>query len=269
MLNNANGNFQPPYWMTASSNMQTDTSRITPFTNMSPHYGNPVPTTPTLSDAATMTQNYSRPIIKGCYDIPVQQVTPYQNPQDNIPVLSPVQQSASVPVTSQVKTVDQIIKPSTGSPINIADINNATIYEKNGRWYSNNPTVQKFINIESGGRANAHNPGGADGLFQFTAPTWNRYGQGANIYDPHANFAAFKRLIADNANLLHKWGIPVTPGTLYGVHQLGGEFRTVYNHINKGTSLTDRAIKYMKSNMPKGKVYSPEEWYKHFIGKFN
>ena len=263
-LNNPNGN-SPAYWMNAanSNNMQTDVSNITQFTRSTPYYGDPTANIPKLEPVPV--QSY-RPIIKGGYDIPVQQVTPYQNPQDDVFV----QQPASVPVTPQVKTVDQVIKPITaGSPINIADINNATIYEKNGRWYSDNPTVQKFINIESGGRANAHNPGGADGLFQFTAPTWSRYGQGANIYDPHANLAAFKRLAADNAKLLQKWGIPVTPGTLYGVHQLGGEFRTVYNHINKGTSLTDRAIKYMQSNMPKGKAYSPEAWYRHFIGKFN
>lgn len=122
MFNNSNGNFQPPYWMNASNNMQTDTSGIAPFTNMSPYYGNPVPTTPTLSDTVEMAKNYNRPIIKGGSDVPVAQVTPYQAPQDNIPVLSPVppvqpvvktpvQQSKPVPVTPQIKTVDQVIKP--------------------------------------------------------------------------------------------------------------------------------------------------------------
>lgn len=155
MLNNANGNFQPPYWMTASNGMQTDTSGIAPFINMSPYYGNPVPVTPTLSDTVEMAQNYSRPIIKGGSDVPVAQVTPYQAPQNTtVPTpIAPIQQ----PSVLKPKTVDQVIRPE---PVPVSNIPVETgwgdkladtmIELSQGKTYSQNKRLMKdFVDCSS------------------------------------------------------------------------------------------------------------------------
>ena len=118
-LNNPNNTMQPPYWLNAANNAQTDLSGISPFTRISPYYGDPTANLPRLQPVQE--QPY-KPIIKGGSDVPVNQVTPYQAPQDNTPVLPPappvqpvvkppVQQPKPVPVTPQIKTVDQVIKP--------------------------------------------------------------------------------------------------------------------------------------------------------------
>lgn len=62
----------------------------------------------------------------------------------------------------------------------------------------------------------------ASGLFQFTAPTWQRYGQGGNIFDPAANADAAMRLARDNASFFrNRFGRDPSNTELYLLHQQG------------------------------------------------
>lgn len=109
MFNIANGNFQPPYWMTASNGMQTDISGITPFMNASSYYGNSVPATSALANTVETAKSYNKPIINADSNASTAQVIPYQIPQ-NTPVSAPVTPVQQPPVFKP-KTVDQVIRP--------------------------------------------------------------------------------------------------------------------------------------------------------------
>ncbi len=77
--------------------------------------------------------------------------------------------------------------------------------------------------IESGGWANASNPSGAAGLFQFVPSTWAKYGApGASPLNPQAATVAAARLAADNSATLTKaLGRPPTGAEFYLAHQQG------------------------------------------------
>lgn len=61
----------------------------------------------------------------------------------------------------------------------------------------------------------------AQGLFQFTGPTWKQYGGGASPTDPAASADAAARLTNDNSAALSAAGIAPTPGSLYLSHFAG------------------------------------------------
>ncbi|MDE2096651.1 MAG: hypothetical protein KGL39_05335 [Patescibacteria group bacterium] len=81
---------------------------------------------------------------------------------------------------------------------------------------------------ESSGNDNASS-GVADGRYQFTPDTWMSVGARhpelglapGNIYDPAKQEAAMRAFTADNAAILQKNGVPVTPTNLYVMHFLG------------------------------------------------
>ena len=81
--------------------------------------------------------------------------------------------------------------------------------------------LAKTAQIESAGNPNAHNPSGADGLFQFMPATAQQYGL-SDTRDPMASTVAAARLASDNRNALAKaLGRDPTDAELYLAHQQG------------------------------------------------
>lgn len=140
------------------------------------------------------------------------------------------------------------IPPAITGDFNPADINNAQIYQQNGKWYSNNPFVNAVMGIESGHKADAYNKSGATGLFQFIPSTWASYGKG-NALDPNANFEAFKRYTASNIKQMQKAGIPVTPTNIYLAHQQGiGGLKAILKSLETGAPLSEKILRNVKNN---------------------
>ena len=140
------------------------------------------------------------------------------------------------------------IPPAMTGDFNAADINNAQIYQQNGKWYSNNPFVNAVMGIESGHKADAYNKSGATGLFQFIPSTWASYGKG-NALDPNANFEAFKRYTASNIKQMQKAGIPITPTNIYLAHQQGiGGLKAILKSLETGAPLSDKILRNVKNN---------------------
>lgn len=140
------------------------------------------------------------------------------------------------------------IPPVMTGDFNAADINNAQIYQQNGKWYSNNPFVNAVMGIESGHKADAYNKSGATGLFQFIPSTWASYGKG-NALDPNANFEAFKRYTASNIRQMQKAGIPITPTNIYLAHQQGiGGLKAILKSLETGAPLSDKILRNVKNN---------------------
>lgn len=82
--------------------------------------------------------------------------------------------------------------------------------------------LARIAQVESGGNPNAAASGSsAKGLFQFTAPTWEKYNPGANPLDPSASADAGARLLKDNAAGLASAGLETSPGALYLAHFAG------------------------------------------------
>lgn len=142
------------------------------------------------------------------------------------------------------------------------DIKNATIYESKGIWKSDNPFVNRVIQIESGGNplAVAGYPKGtndllirnkkAGGLFQFIPSTAKIYGLGLEErFNPEKAFEAFKLLVRDNISTLSKFNIPITATNLYLAHQQGaGGLRAICNNINFGTPISSSIRRNMNNN---------------------
>ena len=128
------------------------------------------------------------------------------------------------------------------------DIDNANIYEKDGKWYSDNQYVNSIIGIESGHKANAHNTSGAAGLFQFVPSTAKQY-KLTNAYDPHESLRAYKQLTKDNIKQMKKMGIPINPTTIYLAHQqgVGGLFK-IMTALQNGTELSGSTLRNVKNN---------------------
>ena len=82
-----------------------------------------------------------------------------------------------------------------------------------------------IAHVESGLNPEAHNPSGADGLFQMMPATWQQYAPpGADPKDPDAQMqAGMANLSANNSFLTKQLGRTPTPGELY-MTQLGPKF---------------------------------------------
>ena len=162
------------------------------------------------------------------------------------PVMTNTPEEAVVPTPVPVQS--NIPMPEGTGDFNYQDIGNAQIYQKNGRWYSDNAAVNAIMNIESSGNARAHNASGASGLFQFIPSTWKVYGQG-DVYDPYANLAAFKRYTAANIKQMIKAGIPITATNIYLAHQQGiGGLKAILKSIKTGAPLPANILRNVKNN---------------------
>jgi hypothetical protein len=172
----------------------------------------------------------------------------------------------TVPAATPVQTPDY-------STFNLDDMLKSTIYEKDGKWVSDNPFVNRFIQVESSGNPRALNPSGAAGLYQFTPTTGAAYGlPGDTRYDPQKSHAAFLRLVQDNAAKLIKYGIPVTPANLYFMHQQGGGFWYIWQAAQKGVPIANTKVdRNMRNNLLPGMSYdiSPADWISQWTAHFN
>ena len=165
------------------------------------------------------------------------------------------------------------------------DIKNATIYQKEGIWKSDNSFVNRVIQIESGGNplAVAGYPKGtndllirnkkAGGLFQFIPSTAKLYGLSLeDRFNPQKALEAFKLLVRDNISTLAKFNVPLTATNLYLAHQQGaGGLKAIWNNINLGTPISSVILKNMNNNRRPNvpKDASAKEWYEawdKFIG---
>ena len=165
------------------------------------------------------------------------------------------------------------------------DIKNATIYQKDGIWKSDNSFVNRVIQIESSGNpdAVAGYPKGTDnltirnsragGLFQFIPSTAKLYGLSLeDRFNPQKAFEAFKLLVRDNISTLAKFNVSLTATNLYLAHQQGaGGLKAIWNNINLGTPISSVIRKNMNNNRRPSvpKDASAKEWYEawdKFIG---
>lgn len=183
--------------------------------------------------------------------------------QPNVPA-----QTASVLVSTPVP-----IQTPDYSTFNLDDMLKSTIYEKNGKWVSDNPFTNRFIQVESSGNPGALNPSGAAGLYQFTPTTGAAYGLPGNTrYDPQKSHAAFLRLAKDNAAKLTKYGIPVTPANLYFMHQQGPGFWYIWQAAQKGVPIANTQVdRNMRNNLLPGMSHdiSPADWISQWTAHFN
>lgn len=172
----------------------------------------------------------------------------------------------TIPAAIPVQTPDY-------STFNLDDMLKSTIYEKDGKWVSNNPFTNRFIQVESSGNPRALNPSGAAGLYQFTPTTGADYGlPGDTRYDPQKSHAAFLRLVQDNAAKLTKYGIPVTPANLYFMHQQGPGFWYIWQAAQKGVSIANTKVdRNMRNNLLPGMSHdiSPADWISQWTAHFN
>jgi hypothetical protein len=107
--------------------------------------------------------------------------------------------------------------------------------------------LARIAQIESNNNPNAAASGSsAKGLFQFTAPTWQKYNPGADPMDPAASADAGARLLKDNASGLASAGLETSPGALYLAHfaGLGGarKLLTADPSQSAGSVLGDAAV---------------------------
>ena len=165
------------------------------------------------------------------------------------------------------------------------NVKNSKIYQEGGIWKSDNPFVNRVIQIESGGNplAVAGYPKGtsnmiirnsrAAGLFQFIPSTGKMYGlKLEERFNPEKSFEAFKLLVRDNISALAKHNIPITATNLYLAHQQGaGGLKAIWNNINLGTPI-GMAIRMNMNNNRRPEVpkdASAKDWYNawdKFIG---
>lgn len=84
---------------------------------------------------------------------------------------------------------------------------NLAILKSTVERYGQPPEMYKFLThimaAESGGDTRAKNlNSSATGIFQFIKSTWDRYGNGGDIYDPRAQCDAVLRFTMDNKKIL-------------------------------------------------------------------
>lgn len=148
----------------------------------------------------------------------------------------------------------------------IEAIKKAKIFQRNGKWFSDNPFIDAVIQIESKRNANAKaKTSSASGLFQFIESTGKTFGLRTlqDRLDPMKSFEAFKNYVFSNINSLRKNGVPVTPANVYLCHQQGaGGFCKIYNFITgKAKSVSQKLIGTMAGNTHGHKFTSPQAWY--------
>lgn len=151
----------------------------------------------------------------------------------------------------------------------IEAIKKARIFQRNGKWYSDNPFIDAVIQIESRRNANAKaKTSSASGLFQFIKSTGEAFGLRTlqDRLDPMKSFEAFKNYVFSNINSLRKNGIPVTPANVYLCHQQGaGGFCKIYNFITgKGSSVSSNLVNNMAGNTHGHRFTNPQAWYTHW-----
>lgn len=176
--------------------------------------------------------------------------------------------------STDVPEIPTLNTPYTGTDYtSIEAIKKAKIFQRNGKWYSDNPFIDAVIQIESKRNANAR-PwskakqkylSSAAGLFQFIESTGKTFGLRTlqDRLDPMKSFEAFKNYVFSNINSLRKNGIPVTPANVYLCHQQGaGGFCKIYNFITgKGSSVSSDLVNNMAGNTHGHKFTSPQAWY--------
>lgn len=177
----------------------------------------------------------------------------------------------NVPVQTAPKSAP--VQAPDYSTFSLDDMLKSTIYEKDGKWVSDNPFTNRFIQIESRGNSRALNPSGAAGLYQFTPTTGAAYGlPGDTRYDPQKAHTAFLRLAQDNAAKLTKYGIPVTPANLYFMHQQGPGFWYIWQAAQKGVPIANAQVdRNMRNNLLPGmsRSISPADWISQWTTHFN
>jgi len=154
-------------------------------------------------------------------------------------------------------------------------IKKARVYEKNGKWFSDNPFVDAIIQIESMRNASAR-PWSkkkqrylstAAGLFQFIDDTGRQYGLHSlnDKLDPYKSLEAFKRYTLDNIKALKSKGIPVTPATVYLCHQQGaGGLSTIYKYITGKGPFPSAYVGTMSGNTHGHPYKDPVDWFNNW-----
>lgn len=197
---------------------------------------------------------------------------------ENIPSYVPgigLQANTQSLSSTDVPEIPTLNTPSyTGTDYtSIEAIKKAKIFQRNGKWFSDNPFIDAVIQIESKRNANAR-PwsrakqkylSSAAGLFQFIKSTGEAFGLKTlqDRLDPMKSFEAFKNYVFSNINSLRKNGIPVTPANVYLCHQQGaGGFCKIYNFITgKARSVSSELVNNMAGNTHGHKYTSPQAWY--------
>ncbi|KVP00024.1 hypothetical protein WL21_11670 [Burkholderia ubonensis] len=108
-------------------------------------------------------------------------------------------------------------------------------------------TMLEFASIESGGNANAISNTGAIGIFQFTGKTASGVGI-KNRFDVDQNIAGGMKLAKQNAAVLSRAGLAVTPENLYMMHQLGpGAAKEIIKGAANGKNISDLSANTQKA----------------------
>ncbi|KVS36806.1 transglycosylase SLT domain-containing protein [Burkholderia ubonensis] len=108
-------------------------------------------------------------------------------------------------------------------------------------------TMLEFASIESGGNANAISNTGAIGIFQFTGKTASGVGI-KNRFDVDQNIAGGMKLAKQNAAVLSRAGLAVTPENLYMMHQLGpGAAKEIIKGAANGKNISDLSADTQKA----------------------
>lgn len=171
---------------------------------------------------------------------------------------------------TDVPEIPTLNTPYSGTDYtSIEAIKKARIFQRNGKWYSDNPFIDAVIQIESRRNANAKaKTSSASGLFQFIKSTGEAFGLRTlqDRLDPMKSFEAFKNYVFSNINSLRKNGIPVNPVNVYLCHQQGsGGFCKIYNFITgKAKSVSQKLIGTMAGNTHGHRFTSPQAWYTHW-----
>jgi len=189
------------------------------------------------------------------------------------------------------------LNTSTGSPVNVSSnsgtesipdlgpgytgtdytsveaIKKARVYEKGGKWFSDNPFVDAIIQIESMRNASARPYSkkqgrylsSAAGLFQFLQGTGEKFGLRSlqDRMNPYKSLEAFKLYVLENMRALKQNGIPVTPANLYLSHQQGAAgFNAIYKFITGKTNSLSQKLRGLMAGNSHGHPYkSPQDWY--------
>lgn len=177
--------------------------------------------------------------------------------------------------STDVPEIPTLNTPYTGTDYtSIEAIKSARIFQKNGKWYSDNPFIDAVIQIESRRNANARaKTSSASGLFQFIESTGKTFGLRTlqDRLDPMKSFEAFKNYVFSNINSLRKNGIPVTPVNMYLCHQQGaGGFCKIYNYITGKTgTVSPSLVNNMAGNTHGHGFTNPQDWYTNWANDFS
>ena len=152
---------------------------------------------------------------------------------------------------------------------NYSDIQNATVFEKNGKWYSDNSFVDAVIGIESAHNSMAYNKSGAKGLFQFVPSVAREY-RLIDPFDAQSSLSAFKRLTFNNIRNMLRRGIKITPTNIYLAHQQGvGGLNQILNSIENETRLLPATLLRNVRNNNLGKFVSVKDYYEKWNRKID